>query len=427
MVSLAWPQERFSRFVTALQQRFGDDVADVRHELFFLLARGPRLAGWRGCAAFLRDAWLLLRSPSSTVEIAPTAVILVATLAGESGWGTLARALGRVPARHAVILAHPRLRADIFPTDLPLVRPARPSWACMRGVVFTFAQAWVRYRSLLLASCLARRQLWRMSMSRTLEGCRGVRLLHNDFDLMGSAALNQGGATVCLQHGLPTDEFFPVRADWYVLWGATSHRAFIAAGCSEQRLVEDALGRDAGVPIPSAAPVGLSLLSQTHAPIFGGDLAAWLRQFAEELLELEPGLRILLHPQELQPYPGTAERVCTRPPHAEFGPGAEPRLVMGSCTSALFDAARAGHWVVRLAAPVSGNEAALAVLDVPLVVERVEEVLSLYDRLCNDPGFRQDVAQAQMTWLRESFSQAEGGLSALLTRLGCTANPVGAA
>ncbi len=294
----------------------------------------------------------------------------------------------------------------------------RPSAAGLMNSLHTFFSHWFRHRSLLLASCLARRVLWRDSLSRTLGGRQGLVVLHNDFDLMSRAAIGQGAVTVCLQHGLPTDEFFPTRADWYVVWGPRSRQAFAAAGCPERLLVEDALGRGAVCPMPETPPSGLSLLSQTHAPIFGEGLGAWLRHFADELLALAPRARILLHPRERSPYRGRAGLASHPAPHPELRAGEAPRLVMGCCTTALFDAALAGHWVMRLAAPLQGNQGACHLLALPLQASTAEQAHALYERLCSDAAFRQQVAKAQIQWLHDNFSQVETGLSGLLARLG---------
>lgn len=418
MISPAGAHESFARYVASLRQDYGEVAADVRHELFFLAAgRNRWLASVRSCAALLRDVWYLSRGPAQGKDAHEGNVLLLVTLAGESGWGTLARSIDQLPIGRVTILAHPRLAAGLFPADLPLTRPARPSvqgfWAGLR----VFSSHLVLHRSLLLASCLARRVLWRSSLSRTLAGRRGPVLLHNDFDIMSCAAINQGPVTLCLQHGLPTDEFFPTRANWYVVWGARSRQAFIDAGSPEPFLVEDALGRGNTISAPLVPPSGLSLLSQTHASILGAGLAGWLRDFADALLAAEPTMRILLHPQERQPYQGSAAKASSAPPHRELRPGCEPRLVLGCCTTALFDAALAGNWVVRLVAPLKGNEAARQVLAVPLEVQSAEQVMVLYERLCKDSVFRQRMAQAQEAWLRESFSQGKAGLSGLLGRL----------
>ncbi|MBC9250137.1 hypothetical protein A9179_07610 [Pseudomonas alcaligenes] len=407
----------FARQLAALRLRVGDEALDVRHEVFFLAVRYGRGAGLRGCVALLRDAWLLLRCPAPGRQPLADGLMLVVTLAGQSGWGTLARSLPLLAPGSPVILAHPRLAACDFAQGVPVRRPLRPSLKAIGSAASTFCRVLLTQRSLLLASCLARRALWRASLARTLSGRCGPLILHNDFDMMSNAAIGQAGATVCLQHGVPTEEFFPIRADWYVVWGERSRQAFIDAGSAVPRLVEDALGRAPAPSAPEAAPDGISLLSQAHAPILGNELAGWLHQFALRLLQAEPALRILLHPQEHTAYPGAAALACSRPPHAELAAAATPCLVLGCCSSALFDAALAGHWVVRLAAPLAGNRAALHLLEGLPCAESAEQVLRLYERLRTDVAFRRETALAQLSWLKENFAAETGALARLLARL----------
>lgn len=128
----------FARHLAALRLRIGDEALDVRHEVFFLATRYGRGAGLRGCAALLRDAWLLLRGPASGGQPLADGVMLVATLAGQSGWGTLVRSLPLSVPGSPVILAHPRLAARDFPQGVPVVRPLRPSLAGLGSAVSTF-------------------------------------------------------------------------------------------------------------------------------------------------------------------------------------------------------------------------------------------------------------------------------------------------
>lgn len=412
--------QHFPLFVNALRQRFGEAAIDVRHELFFLTAgRNKALVPWRAVVALLRDAWLLFRGSVPSTSQVRGKLVLLATLPGGNGWGTLARAVEQLPpSLEVVVLAHPRLDARVFPSGMPLLRPAHPSLGAAWEGIVTFFQQLGRSQSPTLASCLARRILWRSSLARTLAGSESLLLLHNDFDLMSRAAVDQGLITICLQHGLPTDEFFPSSADWLVLWGKSSHAAFVAAGTSASRLVEDSLGQGFEASLPVAVPEGLSLVSQTHAPIFGPALVHRLREFADGLLQLEPSMRLLLHPQERPSYEGAAAQASCRAPHPELRPGGCPaRLVLGCCSTALFDAARAGHWVARLRAPLVGNVQALKVLELPMEVESPEQALQLYQRLRDDPHFRSHMAQAQMEWLQQSFTRKSGGLRELIMRL----------
>lgn len=421
MKSSSWLQGSFSQQIINWRQQFGDEVADVRHELFFLASGRTRLsAGLRAFAALLRDTRLLLRGGACFDPNIKPVALLLATLPGANGWGTLARSLpalteaGYTP----VVLAHPRLGSQLFTSGLQVLRPARADGATLLAALRVFVGSLLKSRPLLLASCLARRRLWQGSLRRTLGNSGGVLLLHNDFDMMSSAAMGHGMPAICLQHGIPTDEFFPTRAQWYVTWGGASRRAFEAGGSCASQLVEDALGRDSVPPCAPAIPVGLSLLSQTHAQVLGEGIGATLQAFAQALLRLDPHARILLHPQEQQPYKGGAALATHRAPHLELQPGGcVSRLVMGYCSTAMIEAALAGHWVVALQLKLEGNGPARGALAAPLQAETAEQAVALYRRLQEDADFRREAGEAQARWLLDSFSKKQGGLAGLLKKI----------
>ncbi len=312
-------------YVEYMRQQFGSDAADVRHELFYLHAgRSQVAAGVRALAALLRDSWLLLRCTSAGLSAqGHKQAILLTTLAGASGWSTLQRTLPALAAAGyaPLVLLHPRLAIDDISPALPCIRPARPGLQAWRSALRVFIATLRQAQPLLLASCLARRVLWSASLRRTLAGSRGVVLLHNDFDLMSRAAIDQGLTSICVQHGIATDEFFPTQADCYLVWGDASRQVFEANGTPSAQLVEDALGRGERTEQATRAPEGIALLSQTHAQILGEGIGEALATFAHALLQIAPDARILLHPQENQPYSGAAARATRRPPHPELRPG----------------------------------------------------------------------------------------------------------
>jgi hypothetical protein len=422
MRSSAWLRGTFSEQYAELHRRFGEEAADVRHELLYLAAgRTPLKAGLRALGALLRDIRLLLQNNGPRLKpLEGRQAVLLTTLAGTSGWGALQRTIPLLEAAgyEPVILAHPRLPEQVFPPERPVFRPARvDSWAWC-AALHVFLTTLCQRKPLLIACCLTRRRLWAGSLRATLKGSRGVILLHNDFDLMSRAAIGQGVSTLCVQHGVPTDEFFPTRADWYLVWGDNSRAAFDAQPDSLTQLVEDGLGRGSKPDIALTPPQGISLLSQTHAHVLGDDIHQALNDFAKALLDHAPSARILLHPLEVTPYTGAAALATRRAPHPELQAKTEAScLVVGYCSTAMLDAALAGHWVVALQLPLQGNLAARSILAAPLRAKTAQQVVELYQRLHEDAAFRHEIAEAQAQWLRSSFSTEPGGLASLLHRI----------
>lgn len=405
----------FATFVRELERHHGADAALLRHELFFQAGHASRLPPrLRALAALARDAALLCR-PAASLPLGRHSAVLVTTLAGASGWGTLARALPSLHAagHHPVILAHPRLPPDALPGHLPILRPGGVGTAALAAALRIVAAG----RAGMVAAARARRALWRAALARCLGNWRGVLVLHNDFDMMSATSLPWGKPSLCLQHGIPTDEFFPAAAERQVVWGDSSRRAYAQAGVPDHALVMDCLSRATACPRPAAAPAGLALVSQTHATIFGPSLADALARLAAELGALAPPLAVLLHPNEgdRHPYGGLAGVAVHRPPHPLLSSGgAAPHLVLAHCSTAALDAALAGHWVAGIRLALGGNRAAHLVADPPLTVASAAEAAALAGRLQTDTSFRDGAALAQQRWLAATFASDGGGLELLL-------------
>jgi hypothetical protein len=148
---------------------------------------------------------------------------------------------------------------------------------------------------------------------------RGV-ITHNDFTalsyLAGAAARRQGIADFTLQHGFPSQEYFPAAASHYLVWGekfqeAMSGRAlngthFAVTGTprldswrfreDDKTVARQKLGR-LGLLQPGKLQV--LFLSQSHTPVFSSQehqqILAWVAGLAEESWI---HMLVRLHPQE---------------------------------------------------------------------------------------------------------------------------------
>lgn len=411
---------RFAEFQQALQAHYGEEAAAARHELYFLARRG-RGALLRGFLAALRDAWLCWRLPRAPAPLA--AWVALATLPGANGWGALAPCVADLAQRGIAcsVLIHPRLRGRV--AGDPPARPTAAAWRHAAGAwrLRRASAGTVPLSPWLVRCCVFRQRLWRGAWARTLAA-RGqaTLLLHNDFDLYAVAAQQAAGPgwrRVCVQHGLPTDEFFPVRAQRHLVWGPSSAQAFARHGVAPQALAygpaqaqadaATAAGTDTEAPVPAA----LYLVSQTHTPIYGRALAADFLALAQALAGRDgPALQILLHPEEVRgghPYavPGLAG-CCRHPPHAllDAAAAAAPTIVVGFCSTALLQAACRGHYVIGLAWPATASLDALAVGRPPTQVDDASALCALIDQLCTDSSARRRLLAAQAQWLRQTFA-----------------------
>lgn len=410
----------FREFHERLVARGGAEVAAARHEIFFITRRRSRLpAALRAMLGGLRDAWLCLRLPVAAAL--SSRVVAVASRPGPSGLDALCPSLRSLDEEHIpwTLVVHPRLRG-ISGTGLP----ARPHGSAWRHAMTAL---WMRLdmrgaEALVVRCCLFRLRLWRGAWNATLSGGRGgVVVLHNDFELFNVAAIEAGAGrwdSLCVQHGLPTDEFFPTQARFQLVWGETSRAAYAGRGTAPDGLLF-------GPPRswqrgPDAAPATVRLVSQTHTPVYGRSLAADFVALAEALARQFPDperFAILLHPEEIRlghPYRSEAlAAFCRTPPHAELRDGARPAVLVGFCSTALVEAACRGHLVIGMEWDVPASRAALTVGRPPLSVPDAGTLGELVERLLAEPSALAEAMVQQEDWLRRTFASGDAWLAEL--------------
>lgn len=404
---------RFREFHQALCNDYGEEAAAVCHELYFLARRGQR-AYLRAALAALRDAWLCWRLPR---QVPPHANwVALATLPGSSGWEALAPCVADLQRQGIAcsVMIHPRLRGRVAGQT-----PARPAAGDWRHAL----AAW-RLRAAshgtsvvspwLVRSCVFRQRLWRGAWTRTFRSdSRAKLLLHNDFDLYAVAAqqaVGSGWRSVCVQHGLPTDEFFPVRAQYHLLWGPSSAQVYAGHGVTAAALGygPNRTRVEADVEV---APSALYLISQTHTPLYDRALAQDFLHLALALQQTLPThihLQILLHPEEVRgghPYAGTVlNALCQPPPHSLLHAPSTPAMVVGFCSTALLQAACRGHYVVGMAWPAAASPDAQAVGRPAQQVTDAAALCALLQCLCDDGAARARFLQQQRDWLQSSIA-----------------------
>lgn len=410
----------FHEFRERLVALCGMEAAGARHEIFFILGRRSRLpAVLRALLAALRDAWLCLRLPAATTPSA--SVVAVASRRGPSGLGALSPSLRSLDENriHWTLIAHPRLRGARGAR-----LPARPAaWAWRRAT----AALWMSLdmagaEAFVVRCCLFRLRLWHGAWTATLSGGQGgFIVLHNDFELFNVAAIEAGAGrwdSLCVQHGLPTDEFFPTRARLQMVWGETSRTAYAALGTAPEALL---FGPARSWEHSSAeAPVSIRLVSQTHTPVYGRLLSPDFVALAEALARRFPDperFTILLHPEEVRlghPYRSeTLAAFCRAPPHAELHDGARPALLVGFCSTALVEAACRGHLVIGMEWEVPASRAALTIGRPPLTAPDARALCELLERLLTERSAQAEAMALQADWLRRTFASGEAWLTEL--------------
>ncbi|HYX53763.1 MAG TPA: DUF6716 putative glycosyltransferase [Candidatus Limnocylindrales bacterium] len=159
----------------------------------------------------------------------------------------------------------------------------------------------------LLVKSYVYREVYRRCFT-SLPGLSGV-ITHNDFtasSYLACAAAREAGVTsFTLQHGFPTDEYFPISADHYLVWGERFRDVMAAKGARTGALSITGAPRLDGLAaqraqIDSQGDGGRVLfLSQSHSPLFTHDEHTKILSFLAPVAS-DPWwkLSVRLHPQE---------------------------------------------------------------------------------------------------------------------------------
>lgn len=408
----------FTAFRQSLTQNADRDLIGVRHEMFFVGARRRRGVQTLVClVAFIRDLWWIFaccRRPADAPAEA-CAALLVASLPGAGGLGALRPLEARLRAAgtSCLLYVHPRLRSmdgarlPVRPTLLQLLRALGPALRLRRAPAGFDRTA--------LALLLARSALWTQTWRATMAHHRdvGAAYVHNDFDMFLKPAVDVmqglGLDVTCVQHGVPTAEFFPpnavrqrvwspAMADIYRLGGARTLEIDPPRALASER-------RIAGRPLDSV----VHLISQTHTIIYGRGLSGHLFDLASTLRREfgEDRTLVLLHPQEardLKPWLARAPaRMLRRPPHEAFAHSAcVTRVFVGFSSTAMIEAAANGHIVISADIPYSDSCGAREIMRPPLVA-KPDAIAPLIRALAGDPARVEATLAAQDRWLCESI------------------------
>lgn len=410
------PPSNFLPFEFALRALYGEEGAAVRHEAYFLAQKASRWhQRFRATLALLRDtAHCLLLSRQAPPLNRLVAIVSLARF--EPLLTSTAKAWAS--GQPVTYLLRPDQQHYLAPASVPTA-PRLADWRqalLALGTPFPATASLDGLESWTLRCCIARHRLWKGAIKRTLENAPAdaTLLLHNDFDMFSRAAVVAARAvgipSVCIQHGLPTDEYFPTHADKQLVWGPSSAKVYVQHGTPAASIM---LGTSLSVPVSldeaHRPPTRIALISQTHTHIYGEKLPAELQSLAEGLqADTETGqFEILLHPEEANKghhFNGLdLERIC-RPPHALLTAPSEQVLVIGFCSTAMIDAALAGHYVAAMDWPSSGSQGAVAVGQPPMRLRGADEVLRLFDQLGKDDALRKAWLAKQLEWLANTLS-----------------------
>lgn len=407
-------------FQKELQNSYGDDINHIRNELYFAFKGNPVLVFFKAFGSLIRDLVYCICLPRKMVFQEGPCYVFCVSLMGSSGWGALEPYFRLFSPSKAIVIKHPRIKG-LSGWANPLA-PTIDGWIeffkvlCAKNGSKNFISS-----NLLIRIYLARATLWIEVWKSTLSQLDGVKkfVLHNDFDMFSKGAVNScqsnGISTLCIQHGLPTDEFFPTSANSYLVWGDSSAKVFKHLNLSSPNLHVGRLMDTPDIKVDNIknSLIEMALVSQTHTPVFGIDLAEKLIHLSEEILEIKKGIdgvefSILLHPEECRvgnPYLGRLKKFCSSPPHKKLIRRKEqnPILVIGFCSTALIESAISGNYVLGLDWGVNASYGAYKIGAPPLVVKSAQETFEVFKQLKSDLNYRDLFISRQREWVSSTF------------------------
>jgi len=261
-----------------------------------------------------------------------------------------------------------------------------------------------------------RANIWNYAIRRSMPKSRVV-YVHNDFDFVGANAVRISKEnkkhTICIQHGLPTAEFFPPNADIHVVWGEAFEKLYKRKSNDVKVFIRSDIERLSlgdGVNDQNIPPREIVLVSQTHATVFGFDIKAEFKKILEKYFSSSCKLpiKVLLHPREQDDWLGEHPHIVfSHPPHLELQDSCDSKVVVGFCSTALFECASRGHYVIGLD---WGNktEEDIEMITPPFKVSSLSEAADIVEKLHCDSVYRKEFSGILNDWLS---SVAERNLS----------------
>jgi len=191
-----------------------------------------------------------------------------------------------------------------------------PDFLFIKNFILIFKSInWQKNHGIILLIFSLRLSFWSTIWLNFLSNLKNDKCkiyIHNDFDIYNSSLiyilknkfLKKKIKTICFQHGIPTDEFFPTKADVYIVWSKHMLKLFQKAnkqyGNNATKFkIENYL--NIKIKILNKNIVNdekYFFISQGHTKIYGEKLNYNLINFFTELDFLIPNIYCLLHPQE---------------------------------------------------------------------------------------------------------------------------------
>lgn len=405
-------KDNFKSYLSSLSFIYGPETSKFRHEIFFLLINhNTRNACLRANIAAVRDIAYLLKpnGPKSSLE---SDLIFAVSLAGNNGWGAIKETHKAKPK--SILVRHPRICEKELSTHSETL-PSVGIGALLRAINKNKKYLLKRnsfLENLIVFLCGIRFSMWQEAWEKVIKN--GTQLyLHNDFDMFSSSALNlmkdkDLGESYCIQHGVPTDEFFPTQANYQLTWGESSFNLY---NKPENRnntkvIISPQFGPRIAFTNKGVKPIEINLISQTHTQIYGTDFFRLIPEFARIAKEIGIQMNILLHPNEVNSNHLYLNQKTRTPPHncLTQDSSSTPSLVIGYSSTALLDAARNGNYVIGIDFLPQKSLSAWKIVKPPITISSPEELADTWAKLQVSSSFRLEILEKNKKWLTKTFS-----------------------
>ena len=250
--------------------------------------------------------------------------------------------------------------------------------------------------------------------------------IHNDFDIYNSSLIyilnkkliNKDIKIFCIQHGIPTDEFFPTKSVDYLVWSKMMEELFIKGNKeyendstlytidnSSNRFNKNFLDeRKTYLNVEKS----IYFISQGHTKIYGEKVNKDLINFCVESSSLLSNFYCLLHPTETiknNNYPITLNDKIIQGPHNFNREKENIKIYVSFCSTAIIDIMLNNHLVIGIDIHPTTSLLAFKYFKPQLSVKNPKELDLLVKKITNDREYLIDLLIKQKKHLTELIGQ----------------------
>lgn len=245
--------------------------------------------------------------------------------------------------------------------------------------------------------------------------------LHNDFDIYNAALIflvkqnlidNLQIDIFCLQHGIPTDEFFPTKSPQYFLWSKKMYDLFKIKDLKFKkskfkifRFKELLLYKSKKKKKYFLDPK-LYFVSQGHTKIYGNKANLSLIKFYNKLSKEYANTHCLLHPSENKKdniYLSKHSNHIHEFPH-DFSFKNKIKVYLCFCSTAMIEIMKNNHIVIGIDIKVDQSKKTYDYFKPPLTIKKPYQIIDILNKINYDNSYFHELIENQNKYLRSIFN-----------------------